>query len=72
MDPNAALDTLRRKFARLTELVDTDDFDQLDEHELAEAQDLASTLIDAFDGLDKWLSAGGFRPAAWNPSELSG
>lgn len=57
MDPNAALAEIRRLIDNLkfqiepdTGLVDLDD---------------ASELIDRFEGLDGWLSKGGFLPADW-------
>lgn len=58
MDPNAALTRIRRLLEALgfqvepdTGLVDLDD---------------ACELIDAFRGLDSWLSSGGFLPADWS------
>jgi hypothetical protein len=57
MDPNAALAEIRRLIDNLkfqiepdTGLVDLDD---------------ASELIDRFEGLDGWLSKGGFLPTDW-------
>jgi len=31
-----------------------------------------SALIDTFNGLDDWLSDGGFPPSAWAPKQLKG
>lgn len=51
MDPNAALEAIR-------EITSRDSFYAL-------ADDDARELVDLIDGLDIWLSRGGFRPDAW-------
>jgi hypothetical protein len=59
MDPNEALRRIRAQVLELRALVDNEDLD-------AEALAMsAGTLLDAADGLDQWLTAGGFLPAAW-------
>lgn len=56
MDPNRALADIRRLVARLDAGFNgPEPFDPADAHELAE-------LV---DGLDQWLSRGGFLPDAW-------
>ena len=53
MDPNAALATIRR-------LID------LYAKDAVLDQDDASALVEAVEGLDGWLSKGGFLPEAWS------
>lgn len=54
MDPNAALKEIRE----LIEAIDReDDYEKL--------QTLAVELATVVEGLDGWLSQGGFLPAAW-------
>ena len=55
MDPNAALGAMRRLSADILADWPEDDDNVTPAIELAEA----------FQGLDEWLSAGGFRPDAW-------
>ena len=50
MDPNAALTEIREITARATAGKSFD----------------ADKLAELVDGLDQWLSRGGFRPDAWN------
>lgn len=53
MDPDAALARMRELIAREREsFVETD----------------ATELSELIDGLDQWLSKGGFLPAAWRKS----
>lgn len=56
MDPNAALAQLRELAATAGGLADGDPLDV--------AQTLTSFAA-ALEDLDRWLSAGGFLPAAW-------
>ena len=53
MDPNAALATIRR-------LID------LYAKDAVLDQDDASALVESVEGLDGWLSKGGFLPEAWS------
>lgn len=52
MDPDAALDEIRRIIAR----VDADDTDAGEDYE---------RLVNLIDGLDAWMSRGGFPPRLW-------
>jgi hypothetical protein len=52
MDPNEALEQLRQLSAQPSELLLDDGVS-------------IRRLIELFDGLDVWLSSGGFLPAAW-------
>jgi len=54
MDPNAALDEIRASY-RAFDLVFTDEG----------RVDIAGRLVDLVQGLDEWLSKGGFLPSAW-------
>lgn len=49
MDPNAALEQIRRLVRDQLTACDGDGYE----------------LAEAFDGLDGWLSKGGFPPDAW-------
>lgn len=51
MDPNAALAEIRELVAK----IDSPDWHHTD----------ASRLCDLVDGLDQWMSRGGFLPVAW-------
>lgn len=55
MDPNAALERLRELTKRIHE-TDEDLFD------------LADEMATTFEGLDEWLSKGGFLPGKWQPT----
>lgn len=59
MDPDAALEDARQAARRWRTFADDDLAGNDDEH------DAAYDLIEAFDTLDRWLSGGGFLPAAW-------
>jgi len=52
MDPDAALEEIRRIVAR----ADADDTDAIEDH---------SRLVDLIDGLDGWMSRGGALPEMW-------
>lgn len=53
MDPSATLTEIRRLVAEGMDGSDAELFDRMSE------------LLDSFDGLDGWLSRGGFLPEAW-------
>ena len=57
MDPEQALKNAR-KAVRDWHHADGDDADRL--------TDIGAQLVDAFQALDGWLSAGGFLPIAWS------
>ena len=59
MDPNAALLNIR---AKISELGDS----MADMSCECDQASLASELADLVDGLDQWLTRGGFKPAAWS------
>lgn len=52
MDPNAALEAIRREI-RLLDAV-------------APPGSAPERLVEAFDALDEWLSRGGFLPSDWS------
>jgi hypothetical protein len=60
MDPNAALTTIRDL---INQIEGRSYRGNLDDHA---ARLTAQELINAVDGLDQWLSRGGFLPAAWS------
>lgn len=53
MDPDAALVVIRERIAQLK-------VDRRDPHPAD-----VSMLVEEFEGLDQWLSQGGFIPLAW-------
>jgi hypothetical protein len=55
MDPNAALENARKLAAKTTH-------GSWDTEKLA---NLGEELAETFQGLDEWLSRGGFKPDAW-------
>ena len=59
MDPNAALKLLRELRYSIVQNLDSE---SPDEDELMEK---ASEMADAFEGLDQWLTKGGFLPHEW-------
>ena len=58
MDPDAALSELHVLAYQLRTILDGGEIGQLDA--------AASTFLDAFTGLDEWLTRGGFYPGAWS------
>lgn len=60
MDPDETLRQLRTKLAQLRVLADTSTSE-----ENAELACAASELVDLVDGLDQWLTRGGFPPGPW-------
>lgn len=56
MDPNAALKHLRELVAEWESASDLD---------IARKADMLDDFIEHFDGLDSWLSHGGFLPRNW-------
>jgi hypothetical protein len=67
MDPEAVLQRVRDLLSQIQELIDenTDEEGNLDDETKDEVVDLASEAVDAFDGLDSWMSRGGFLPSSW-------
>lgn len=63
MDPNEALRTLRRDVANLARWLD--DADASSFARIGAIEALASDVATTFQGLDDWLSKGGFVPEAW-------
>jgi hypothetical protein len=61
VDPTAALTTIRTLVAEAHKLNPDDDPIVL----AATLDDLATTI----DGLDRWLSSGGFTPLPWAPGQ---
>lgn len=63
MDPNAALREIRETCNMVLNCTDA-------EHpkETCVCIAHAANLAESFDGLDNWLSKGGFVPAAWKGS----
>ena len=62
MDPEAALEKIRALVREIQKLED----DEADDEEFAGP---ASELAEAFDGLDQWMSKGGFPPGEWSDPE---
>ena len=60
MDPNAALNNLRLHIEQLKKLIDSDESPENEDLEC-----LANDVVDNFEGLDNWLSNGGFLPKSW-------
>jgi hypothetical protein len=58
MDPNATLAAIRE----LVKQIDNTDRGSAN----IDLVDLALDLIELIDGLDQWLSKGGFLPSAWH------
>jgi hypothetical protein len=58
MDPNATLAAIRE----LVKQIDNTDRGSAN----IDLVDLALDLIELVDGLDQWLSKGGFLPSAWH------
>ena len=58
MDPNAALENMRRAVANYRAGEDAD-------MSAAELVDYARDMAELFAGLDEWVTGGGFLPAAW-------
>jgi hypothetical protein len=63
MDPEQALAEARAALADYR-TAQTNNRDHRDDHLVVDAAD---RLADAFEALDGWLSAGGYRPDDWNP-----
>lgn len=61
MDPNEALEAIRKLVQDMEAWEESGE----DPDEPGEYYRIASELATAFDGLDGWLSKGGFRPEAW-------
>lgn len=57
MDPNTALNDLRRAVAAI------DNNDGMSEHAFSDQLD---NIIQEFTALDQWLTGGGFLPNDWN------
>jgi hypothetical protein len=58
MDPNAALSRIRELVEANNRVTD------------ASRLDIADELAELIDGLDNWLSRGGFPPDAWDRSKM--
>lgn len=58
MDPNVALETMRRLSARLFRTLDAEEGGGVDTEDALE-------LAEAAQALDQWLSRGGFLPSDW-------
>ena len=62
MDPEAALTRLRELAEEIIERIDADEsYDHLD--------DLPSEMAETFQGLDQWITRGGFLPRDWKPTQ---
>lgn len=57
MDPNAALEQLRAKMVEIR-----DGIDNVDSRDIITA---ASEAVDLWEGLDQWITRGGFLPIVW-------
>jgi hypothetical protein len=60
MDPDAALERLRKAMAELEYLLPGPDI-----LKTTHLEDAVPEALEAFDELDRWLSRGGFAPAEW-------
>ena len=67
MDPEAALREIRTAVAALKERFDASDqdFEHMDPDELVTIAEDTNELLDLIDGLDQWMSRGGFLPTSW-------
>lgn len=61
MDPDETLRRFRELVADMAAVAETGE----DPDEPGEYYRIASEAVDAFEGLDMWLTKGGFLPAAW-------
>lgn len=69
MDPEAALKEIRDLVEAIRERIDEhdgDDVDTMDPDDLVTIAEDANALVDRFEGLDAWMSRGGFLPASWS------
>jgi hypothetical protein len=64
IDPNQALAELRTLVYIASTIVDGG--------EVGDWHACMSALIETFEGLDEWLSKGGFPPDSWKPQPLKG
>lgn len=62
MDPNAALIRIR---ALIESLTDVADFSDDPGERWFAIQGELSELVDTWNGLDEWLTRGGFLPGSW-------
>lgn len=71
MDPDQALKNAREAAQALRRLQDEDvDPDGRDsDSDLPDPEEHASTLLEAFEALDGWLSVGGFLPQDWSAAK---
>jgi hypothetical protein len=60
MDPNVALEHLRRLMGEVEELLPGP------EMQSTELEDKIGELLDQMEAIDTWLSMGGFKPSAWD------
>jgi hypothetical protein len=67
VDPNEALEILRKLAKRVISIADEPDYsdNKSQDHVLSEAMEMA----EAFKSLDEWISKGGFLPKDWEKSE---
>jgi hypothetical protein len=60
MDPDVALENMRKVVARIREFLDTEDVTEIN------LEGYLEDLLLYWDGLDEWLSNGGFLPTSWH------
>lgn len=66
MDPEAALKQIRSLVESIKECIDEhDDINNMDRDNLEALAGEADELVNTFDGLDQWMSRGGFLPRSW-------
>jgi hypothetical protein len=64
MDPNEALKRLREIMPRLQAWAEAEEWSIAPSDLTQHDTDLAE-VVETFEGLDQWLSKGGFLPADW-------
>lgn len=68
MDPEAVLNEIRSNAEAIRVEIDenpAEDFEDMDKADLVSIAQTANDLINAFAGLDAWLTRQGFLPASW-------
>lgn len=66
MDPNATLRLARHLSSEIDRAINQHAETPLNEQDIHHLIDRASDLAILFDGLDEWLSKGGFLPDDWH------
>ncbi len=65
MDTNAALEEIRSTYAEMQRIEDAPDDPPTDADRYARHAELSARLRELIEGLDTWITRGGFLPQAW-------